>query len=94
MDPGALGVRHGPQKQTFPPNLSPPRVLGLGGSVIPFPKQEDEAKKSWERNFDFLPTAGENRAGRWCRPGGNKNFGISTFFYKNQVLVIFFNATY
>ena len=36
-------------------------------------------KQRWEQNFDFLPTAQDNGAGRWGWPGGNQNFGISTF---------------
>ena len=51
------------------PNLSPPRVLVQGGGVIPFWKWEDEAKKCWERNFDFRPTAGENGACQKPRKG-------------------------
>ena len=38
--------------------------------------------KFWERNFEIWPTAGEKADGRQDWPGGNQNFGISTFFIK------------
>ena len=47
----ALGVRPEPQKVGFMPILSPPRVLGAGGCVIPFGKGEKEAKKLMGTEF-------------------------------------------
>ena len=43
----ALGVRPGPPKGPFLPNLTPPWVL--------VPCQTFSRKKCWERNFDFWP---------------------------------------
>ena len=37
-------------------------------------------RKRWERNFDFWPTAQENRAGRWGWPGGQPKFWNLNFF--------------
>ena len=73
----ALGLRLNPQMGPFLPNLSPPRILGQRGCVIPFWKLEDEAKKCRERNFDFSPTFWDNGAGRRGWPGESQNFGIS-----------------
>ena len=40
--------------------------------------------KRCKRNFEFRPTARENRAGRRGWQGANQNFGISIFFYKRN----------
>ena len=76
LGPGALGIRPGPPKRGFLPNLSPPRVLGQGGRVAPF------------RNRDGIfilgplpeKTGPEGGAGL----GADRNFGVSIFFYKRD----------
>jgi len=40
--------------------------------------------KCWERNFDFWPTARENRAGRRGWPGGQQKFWNFNIFYKRD----------
>ena len=50
-DPRALGVRPGPQKRGFLPNLSPPGVLGQGGRVAPFRNRDNEANKMLGAEF-------------------------------------------
>ena len=65
----ALGLRVNPQMGPFLPNLSPPRILGQRGCVIPFWKQEDNAKKLeaefW--NLAHGPRKRDRKAGldRW-----------------------------
>ena len=51
LDPGALGVRLGPGKGGFTPNLSPPEVLVQWGRVAPLWNLEDEAKKMLGAEF-------------------------------------------
>ena len=51
LDPEALRVRPQPRKRGFLPNLSPPRVLGQWGRVIPFRNREDQAKKMLGAEF-------------------------------------------
>ena len=50
--------------------------FGARGCVRHFGKQEGEAKKCWERNFDFLPRVEENGARRRGWLGRFWNFDI------------------
>jgi hypothetical protein len=70
LDPEALGVRPWPRKRGFLPNLSPPRVLGQGGRVIPFRKREDEAKKMLGADFWFSAHGPRKRARKARLAGG------------------------
>ena len=78
-DPEAHGVRPGPQKRAFPPNLSPPRVLKWGGRVIPFWYRDDKAKKCLEPNFDFWLTDLEKWAKRQGWPARWQKFWYDFF---------------
>ena len=79
-EPKVLGVRPGPRKRGFLPNLSPPGVLGIGVVSHLFGIGTTRRTKCWERNFGPRPekTGPEGGAGQ----GGNQNFGISIFFIK------------
>ena len=72
LDPAA---RRG-QSQTPKTDFSAQSISSQG-----FVKQEDKAKKCWEQNFDFWPSAGENGAGRWGYPGGTKILEFSIFLW-------------
>ena len=50
-DPGPIRAGPGPGKMGFTGNLSPPRVLGRRGRVVPFRKLEDEADKMLGAEF-------------------------------------------
>ena len=67
----------GPRKSGFPPNLSPQVVLGQGFVLHLYGIETTRRTKSWKRNFEIWPLAGENGAG-----GANQNFKISIFCIK------------
>ena len=68
-DPEAHGVRPGPRKMGFLPNLSPPRVLKQGGCVIPFRNRDNKAQKMLGAEFRIL-AHGRRKMGRKAGPAG------------------------
>ena len=65
-DPAALGVRLGPRKRGFLPNLSPPGVLGQGGCVAPFRNWDNEANKTLGAEFWYSSHGWR----KWSRKAG------------------------
>ena len=80
--PGPSGSGPDPEKWVFCQIYLLPGFWGRGVVLHLFGIGTTRQKKCWERNFDFWPTARENGAGRRGWPGGDQNFGISTFLIK------------
>jgi len=62
-------------------------LLGFWSSGVGlhlFGIQRTRPKKCWERNFDFLPTAKNNGAGRYGCAGVRPKFSNSGIFYKRD----------